>query len=219
MKDFAALLDSLSKFAWPIIVIVVVLLLLADIRKRIVQGGFSVTIGSMTVSVQQASEILAKQISDLQNKLVSIETGRPTPSGPQASLGRILWVDDNPTNNAFEINRFHEAGYGTILAKSTAEGLKVFDQNRTSIIAVITDMGRTEDDQYRPEAGKTFIEHIRRIDPAIPIIVYSWTLSEQQRESLRQVGVEVATASPLELFTSLLDRARPASTPPPPPIN
>jgi serine/threonine-protein kinase len=72
---------------------------------------------------------------------------------PPGSAGEVLWVDDNPGNNAGVIGQLEKLGVRVTTAVSTAEGLKVFDPAVHRL--VISDMGRFEGvgDTYVERAG------------------------------------------------------------------
>jgi CheY-like chemotaxis protein len=72
---------------------------------------------------------------------------------------QVLWVDDNPTNNAQEIKIMNELGATITLARSTDEALDKVRHEQFDVI--ISDMGRREHgrDDYR--AGYDLLEKLK----------------------------------------------------------
>lgn len=121
--------------------------------------------------------------------------------GPQL----ILWVDDYPTNNAYEIERLDEKDVGVIQATSTAEALKIIDNRGASIDAIISDMGRNEDGRNNPRAGLDLLNRLRDENPDFNVPILFYTSSRQVRDRRAQVeslGASI-TSSPLQLFQLL----------------
>jgi len=172
----------------------------------------------MEVSVQEASDQLQIQVADLQKKVESLreslaQAAKPslenaTAEAPLASSlapppapRRILWVDDNPTNNAFEVVRLKAEGIDTIEALNTEEAMQIAIAGRMPVAAVISDMGRRENGVYRAKAGLLLIKALRKASLQMPVFVYSsQKYIERTRDEVLQAGGNGATASPVELF-------------------
>jgi CheY-like chemotaxis protein len=165
--------------------------------------------------VQEASDQLQVQLADLQKNVASLRTrldegAKPVipaakedmPSiGQPATPRRILWVDDIPSNNAYEIAQFKAEGIDILQATSTEEAMRILIENRLPVGAVITDMGRRENGQYRAKAGIQLIEAIRRSGIDLPVFVYSSAKHlERNRNDVMRAKGNGATSSPLELF-------------------
>jgi CheY-like chemotaxis protein len=91
------------------------------------------------------------------------------PAEPPPLTGRtILWVDDNPENNQFEIGLLEALGAKIFRAISTREALSTIDEGRPQL--VISDMHRREDGRDRPRAGLTLRE---KLAGRIPIVFYT----------------------------------------------
>jgi PleD family two-component response regulator len=129
----------------------------------------------------------------------SAQTSQPTSK-------RILWVDDKPANIADEIARLQEKGIEVTQSLSTAQAMQILMSSGLSFDAIITDMGRTEDGEYQPEAGILFIKAIRKAGIKLPILVYT-TLNLYAR-TIKEVvaaGGNGATMSAEELCAWLRD--------------
>jgi WD40 repeat protein/O-acetyl-ADP-ribose deacetylase (regulator of RNase III)/tetratricopeptide (TPR) repeat protein len=127
----------------------------------------------------------------------SAQTSQPTSK-------RILWVDDKPANIADEIARLQEKGIEVIQSHSTAHAMQILLSSGLTFDAIITDMGRTEDGEYQPEAGISFIKAIREAGINLPILVYT-TLNLYARtiNEVVAAGGNTATRSAEELFAWL----------------
>lgn len=117
----------------------------------------------------------------------------------EASL--VLWVDDKPDGNAYEISRLEQAGVDVRLARSTAEGLKIARREKDDVSAIITDVHRREYGIVDKRAGLEFIKQARAIGITCPILVY--TGSSRLRPELEAAGASFVTSSPSELFRAL----------------
>lgn len=219
----AALIEAISGLAWPILAAVVLWKIFPTLRRVIDSRKFSIKLGGMEVSVQEASENLATQVNDLQQKVTelrflakrpivpatsdvqpspAIRAGGAQKPGVQQSFRRILWVDDQPENNVFEIAKLRSEGLDVVEARSTSEAVSFLVAGRDPVGLVISDMGRREDGEFRPKAGILLIEKIREAGYAqLPVLVYSSARHlDRTREEVLSAGGAGATASPVELF-------------------
>jgi CheY-like chemotaxis protein len=203
------LLEALSKLAWPVLVAFIIWKLYPGIREIIDSRGFKVKVGDIEVTVQQASDQLRNQLEDLQR--VVAQQQRPSDfskveDAPATEVGiggvyRILWVDDNPPNNAFEIAKLKSDGFEIIQAKSTSEALGKLQGGDLSVDAIISDMGRQESGSYDPDAGVKFIEQARSAGITKPIFIYTTARhAARTRGRVAEVGGNGTTKSALELF-------------------
>lgn len=116
----------------------------------------------------------------------------------------VLWVDDNPTNNAQEVAQLRQAGVKVIEAASTEEAMQTII-GWWKIDFIISDMGRRESGGYRAKAGLILIEAVRRAGIKIPIYVYTSTrYLEQNNEAVIAAGGNGATASFTELLSLIV---------------
>lgn len=210
--DIAAIIESVSKLIWPILVVVILWKLYPSIRTIIESGGFKIKVGEMEVTVQEASDQLRAQVEDLQKKVSDLrlqiqEQAEPvlTPSVAKASerkpIRRILWADDNPENNAYEIAALRDEGVAVRQVVSTDEALGVLLSGRFDADAVISDMGRQERGKYQPTAGLSLLEAARTADVQAPIFVYTSSGSVlKYRDDVLAAGGNGITSSPVELF-------------------
>lgn len=207
--EIPKILEALSKLAWPLLTAVVIWKLYPSIRQIIDSRNFKVKIGDMEVTVQQASDQLRTQLEDLQRAValqkrpavLSSAEDANAAIGLQRKTYRILWVDDNPANNAYEIAKLKSEGFDIVQARSTAEALGLMQGGEPEVDAVVSDMGRNEGGLYNPDAGLDFIEHARSVGIDQPIFVYTTARhAARTRDRVAQAGGNGTTKSALELF-------------------
>ncbi len=203
------IVEALSKLAWPVLAAVVIWKFYPGIRKIIDSRGFTVKIGEMEVTVQQASDQIRSQIEDLQRAVstqprsAELSRGEHAPATPASPGGvhRILWVDDNPTNNAYEIAKLKSDGFDVSQALSSAAALEILQGGDLEVDAIISDMGRQEGGLYDPDAGLKFIEQARKAGITTPIFVYTTARhAARTRDRVTKAGGNGTTKSALELF-------------------
>lgn len=185
------------------------------------EKSFSVSVAGLQVSVQNATEQLADQLTDLQNRLLALEnsleersqdgTSKAAPAEtikrtevkvPRAR--RILWVDDFPSNNAFAVQKLRNDGFEVVLNESTAEGFKTFRGSEFGL--VISDMGRQEKHGDNPTAGLDLLRLIRGVDQQTPFLVFASrrAVSKHRDEAIGLGAVDV-TASAVTLFEHIAE--------------
>lgn len=111
----------------------------------------------------------------------------------------ILWVDDNPLNNANEVSALRKIGFVVTQALDTAAGLGELERHPYDM--VITDMGRGTD----KFAGYTLLEAIRARQNPIPLIIYSAEGSKpEHRAAAIQRSALGSTDYPHELLELII---------------
>lgn len=229
MDDAADLIRAVSTALWPVVAIVVVLRLLPELRKRLRSSDVNVKFGQVEVSLQDASDSLRRQVKDLQEALEALRGGgkaegspaprvttrsgfgtrslpgaaapaRPTADG--AAHRAVLWVDDNPANNAFEVAKLQEDGLPVHQATSTAEALGILADRAVDV--VVTDVSRQEGAGRRSDAAAELMREIERRGDPVPVVVYGAADAVAlARPALIEAGAAAVTSSPMELFAEL----------------
>jgi CheY-like chemotaxis protein len=75
---------------------------------------------------------------------------------------------------------------------------------RRGVRAVVTDLGRTEDGEFRATAGLALLRQLKEAEQDQPVVVYtSVPRVELDRQDALDAGAGTVTASPLELFAAL----------------
>jgi CheY-like chemotaxis protein len=220
----ARIIEALGSLLWPLLLAVVLFRLvphlpglIADVREALRTRAFKVKVGGAELSVEQATEQLRRQVTDLQSQVAAqlVERSPAAAAAPWPSQGRptVLWVDDKPEANALEIAKLRDDGVEVLQARSTAEATDVLTLRR-GVQVVITDLGRVEDGEYRPHAGLTLLRQLREAGFEQPVLVYTSARGvERDREDAVAAGAQRVTASPTELFAALRELLRPADAP------
>jgi CheY-like chemotaxis protein len=238
----ARIIEAIGSLLWPLLVAVLLIRVIphipgvvADLRRAMRTRAFTVKIGGVELSVEEAAEQLRRQVTDLQTQMAiqlaergdRVEAGPPgrpgspgagaeAPDGAAPDLGRptVLWVDDNPDANTLELAKLRDDGVEVLLARSTAEAMDVLSLRR-GVGAIVTDMGRTEDGEFRSHAGLALLRQLHEAEQSQPVLVYTSTRRvELDRQDALDAGATTVTSSPTELFAAL---RRVLSTPTPDP--
>jgi hypothetical protein len=166
------LLEASAALLWPFIVAVLLWKLFPAIRGIVTSRNFSVKVGGIELSVQDATEQIRLQIEDLQKQVIQLRSTRNVgvhldlveANAPGAveqlksdeksdqSPRKILWVDDRPSNNAFEIAQLRKEGVDVEQVSNTDEALSTLTSGGP-FAAIISDMGRMESGRYHPKSG------------------------------------------------------------------
>jgi len=214
------LLEAIAGLLWPFIVAVLLWKLFPAIRGIVTSRSFSVKVGGIELSVQDATEQIRVQIEDLQKQVIELRSTRidggrlglvqaddhgaveqPKPGGsPAQPPRRILWVDDKPSNNAFEIAQLRKEGVDVEQVLSTAEALSALTSGGP-FSAVVSDMGRMEGGKFRAKAGAELVEAMKNAGITMPLMIYTSTRAALGWDAaIRASGGTGATASPTILL-------------------
>ena len=204
------LLEAIAGLAWPLLAAIVLWKLFPVVKDIAKSRAFTIKVGSMELSVQEATEQLRASLEDLQKKVGELraQTGQAVPASvtstaqvPAVTPRRVVWVDDNPANNAFEIARLKDEGVEVVQVTSTDEAMGVLVVRQTAVRAVISDMVRREGGALNWKAGVELIQQLRNAGLTVPIFIYgSVRAVEQTRNQALAVGGNGATSSSVELF-------------------
>ena len=119
-------------------------------------------------------------------------------------ISDILWVDDNPKNNAFLIDSLSHQGIKVSTAKDTKEALKRFEHG--SFDCVISDSCRHDGKEMENcQAGFELASQIRERDDEVRIYIYTDKVDAKMKMKAHKVGANAITASPSELLKLLSD--------------
>lgn len=120
---------------------------------------------------------------------------RPKPAG-------VLWVDDDPRNNALQLDQLERKGVMVDTARSTREALQKLTGQRYQLI--VSDMERTEDGRVVPDAGLELVRTIRAFDRETPVAIYSaGPAAKVYGEQARKAGASMVTSSWYQLSDEL----------------
>ncbi len=174
-------------------------------QNTIVVGGAELTLTEVS---QQSRTLLA----DLQDQILNIQKAVPAaaPTSREDAVRRagppnvatILWVDDNPKNNSFIVERLTNRGIQVTQVLSTSEALSLMNTRKYD--RVISDMGRQESGGYNSSAGLDLIRAMRDAGNKTPIAFFCSrsAVSTYGREAM-QLGAKATTSSSTELLQAL----------------
>jgi CheY-like chemotaxis protein len=200
-------------------------------------GGFftaylwtSLRLTSLLVSSEEDAKRAQAHELDLQIRAIELatnlqEANTPTSAGrgpdgidgkgPAAEPprpGRILWVDDRPSNNAREIKQLREQGFDVESRTDSSSALEELKQNPGGYDVVITDLKR----DFDREAGFKFLRDAGAAAGSKPsFIVYTLSSNPDLDVNARRHGAIGGTNSPIRLFELVnqsMGLARPAAT-------
>jgi CheY-like chemotaxis protein len=183
-----------------------VLLFIAWRRNRI----RSFTVGPINFQMQEAAvEAAAVAARDWQAKTPAqrVDVGRlraaiePAfePETSDALVGKsILWVDDNPGNNALVLRALQRLRLDVVQETSTEAGLAAMAKRHFDL--VISDMGRG--DNLR--AGYDLLAAVRDRDPKLPFLIFSGADKPEFRREAKARGAQLSTNDVIELIDTIV---------------
>lgn len=181
--------------AWPIILLIVVLifrreisnnfsLLAVKLTKANLPGGTSLEFNDAAIKALQTSvESGVEELKDNPAELVNfvkkqVQKLSEVTSTPQYSKSRlplsgfsILWVDDNPLNNIYEEDLFEQLGAIVSQAISTSEALQSLSSHKYDLI--ISDVHRNENGLSNANAGYELLDEVKQKKAQIPFVFYT----------------------------------------------
>jgi CheY-like chemotaxis protein len=206
--------DLVVGLAWPLVVAIVILALYPTVRRVMESRAFTVRVGGAEISVQHASDQLGagledvrEQVAVLSERIAAMENGSAPErlaafrEAPELTGERtLLWVDDHPENNAYEVAALQRKGVRVTQCASTAEAGQALGAHG-DFSAIVSDMGRVEDGAFHPEAGVELIDLVRAQGARSPVLIYtSAPTLARTRERAIQAGAAEATASATQLL-------------------
>jgi CheY-like chemotaxis protein len=219
----ASIIEAVGSLLWPLLVAVLLIRVLphvpslvAELRRAMRTRAFTVKIGGAELTVEEATEQLRRQVTDLQTHMAVqlAEQGEPAGAAPAAAedtaapaagQGRptILWVDDRPDDRTLELAKLRDDGVEVLLARSTAEAMDVLSLRR-GVQAVVTDLVRSEDGEFRSHAGLALLRQLKEAEQDQPVLVFTdGRRAELDRQDALDAGATLVTASPVDLFAAL----------------
>ncbi|MGY3493919.1 response regulator [Bradyrhizobium sp. USDA 4502] len=226
MDAFIRLIEAVAKlvgaFAWPAVVLVIVWWF-ADAFKQflsnISEGSFKAFgfEGTAKRSVQEAvvSADLTKQANEpSQIRHLPQSVGKSLSAADFAARllltphhstdrRRLLWVDDQPTNNVLEMRALEGLGFTIDMVVDTDEALN--DISKVQYDAIISDSSRPGD----PDAAKTLVRRLRERGSETPVIIYSSNDSEQFASEMKDTGAFAVTHRASDLVRQVAEAVAP----------
>jgi len=130
---------------------------------------------------------------------------KPGPIRLAVSQGKpILWVDDNPKNNSFFLQRLTDEATPATVAQSTDEAMGLIERNDYGLI--ISDMGRQERERYNRRAGLDLLKAMREAGQDTPFVIYcSRRRADETRAEAQTLGAAAVVSSPTKLASLLFE--------------
>jgi CheY-like chemotaxis protein len=113
---------------------------------------------------------------------------------------RVLWVDDRPEGNRFEMAAFARLQIEVVTAFHTDEALQRIETDSEGFDLVISDWER---DGEASEAGLRLLAELRRLAQSLPLIFYHGAYGERRAERTAQAlmaGAFAEVVTPAELM-------------------
>ncbi len=220
METLPEILKAIASLLWPLIVIVILFSFRSQVAGLIETARsrkFTVKVGEMELSMEEYNKQQGELIKDLQNQVAALQKSQgqsalalaaaspaPAPAAARPSARSILWVDDQPRNNAVLIQNLMEAGISVTTAVTSKEALgklrtQTFDK-------VVTDMSHPENGTPNLTAGIELVKAVRVMDEDIPVYIYT---SPEKAEKLfvdaQEAGANQITGSATILLALLKD--------------
>jgi CheY-like chemotaxis protein len=92
---------------------------------------------------------------------------------------KVLVIDDEPFILEYVQKVLHQAGYTTLIAESGDQGVAMFEERRTEVDLVLTDI-------VMPDSidGLEVATRIQRIDPTVPVLFITGAIPEDDPHTL-----------------------------------
>jgi two-component system cell cycle sensor histidine kinase/response regulator CckA len=92
---------------------------------------------------------------------------------------KVLVIDDEPFILEYVQKVLHQAGYTTLIAESGDQGVAMFEERRTEVDLVLTDI-------VMPDSidGLEVATRIQRIDPTVPVLFITGAILEDDPHTL-----------------------------------
>jgi CheY-like chemotaxis protein len=192
--------------AWPVILLIIILIFrhqvsqfLPDLAKRLKKADIAgssfefaeAAVNALKDTVESGLEKFKDNPEELPSFLRKQLEKVPEASAPSKSVAQspslsgrsILWVDDNPLNNAYEESFFRQLGATVTQAISTEQALNYLASNKYDLI--ISDVHRVENGRSNPNAGYELLEEIRRRKIEVPFVFYTSSVARVSPERAR----------------------------------
>jgi CheY-like chemotaxis protein len=210
--EFGTVSEFIDAIAWPAVTIVVVLLFLAQLRKLLERPDVNVTVPgglSITAKSQQAATgalVTASALRDQDPEPDVVQNKVEKAAGAVASTHRtprLLWVDDEPSNNRYEKVALEALGISVDQSTTTEDAL---DRNSRDgpYDVVVSDMGRPGD----ARAGYTLLDKMRANGDRTPYVVYSGSTDPKHYDEAVSHGAVGSTALPADLLDMVVQAIR-----------
>ncbi|MBD3275261.1 MAG: response regulator [Candidatus Marinimicrobia bacterium] len=118
------------------------------------------------------------------------ESGRLPPGG-NGEL--ILVVEDELALQSLVVEILESHGYRVQVANNSLQALDLFSENPNKFDLVLTDLGLPQ------MSGEELIEHLRVLNPDVPIVAATGYINEERHENILKQGVTALIQKPFSL--------------------
>jgi len=108
--------------------------------------------------------------------------------------GTVLIVDDEEIIRITTQKMLQTSGYNVILAENGEEGVRVFEQNRDVIDAVILDMAMPK------KSGRDTFYEMKKIDPDVKVLLATGYKNDERAEEIIKSGVKGFIQKPCTIY-------------------
>lgn len=160
---------------------------------------FQRRIEDIEINYRSKLDKIVQLLQDLQKDRPNTE--QPKGKKPTLLKRKVLWVDDNPSNNEAIIDIYRQQGIEFDLALNTSQALDSLSENEYDL--VISDIGRGSE----PDAGVRMIREIKRRFGSPPPILFfsSYKAVKQFGNNAKNEGALIVTASTKELLLKMTE--------------
>lgn len=204
-----AISGLLGSILWPALLVFLAIRFGPGIMQKLAESeSFTIKAAGMEASFERQIRV-ATALGAAEAKNANADPGASADSGRIASTvanavsdaetqehlqkSFVLWVDDSPSNNRYEVQALEALGIRIELSESTEDALERVQQRHFDLI--ISDMGRPGD----PRAGYTLLEMLRASGSLTPFLIYSGSRRPEHVQEARKRGALGCTNSPQEL--------------------
>ena len=110
----------------------------------------------------------------------------------------LLWVDDHPENNVSIVRALQGLGISVDTVLSTREALAHLERQTYGLI--ISDLGRFEDGEEQPMAGKDLLDALKERGITTPVIIFAGARGKQLEQELLAAGASLVSQRASQVF-------------------
>jgi CheY-like chemotaxis protein len=210
--EFGTVSEFVGAIAWPAVTIAVVLLFLTQFRKLLERpdvnvtgpGGISIAARSQEAATGALVTASAMRSQNLEPDVVQNRVEAAAEAVVSTHVRpRLLWVDDEPSNNRYEKAALEALSISVDQSTTTDDALDRISRDGP-YDAVVSDMGRPGD----ARAGYTLLDEMRASGDRTPFVVYSSSSDPKHYDEAVSRGAVGSTASPTALLDMVVQAIR-----------
>jgi CheY-like chemotaxis protein len=196
----------LIKWGFIAVVVVAVLIVFKPALMRFIDrtGEVQIKKGDIEVVIKAGIELAKAEARRSGGPLTDEEISEIAEEANKTNISKIhektiLWVDDTPSNNRYEIKAFQQIGINVVTVANGEEALNYITKNKVDVI--ISDFKRANDPRF---AGYGLFDELKQQDKNIPYVIYSASSNPQYRADSKSRGLIDQTNRAVELFSAVM---------------